>query len=205
MKLKAVHVIKCISKTTPSFCLAQFLLTFAVSLYIDLPQSCQTYIHASQDKDEILQSLESHGVVRFGLPPFIGGSWSYERFSDWSTERAQMDREWHPEHSLPAVLTAPGGAAITSDDVAYTSCRTEYGHGDGDVLNSSSATSSPTGGAASLVTTEGDGSKSGVFIKRDGMYQYLLNQAVKAIDQLPQDEKRRTSKRLRICLPKFGW
>jgi hypothetical protein len=93
-----------------------------------------------------------------------------------------MDRKRHPERSLSVDVTAPGGAATTSDD---TSCRTEYD----DVLNLSSDTSSPTGDAASLVVTVGDGSESGVFVKRDKMYQNLRNQAVKAIDQLPQDEK----------------
>jgi hypothetical protein len=45
------------------------------------------------------------------LPGFVGGSWSYERISDWLIERAQVDREWHPEHSLSSAVTATGGAA----------------------------------------------------------------------------------------------
>jgi hypothetical protein len=63
-----------------------------------------------------------------------------------------MDRKWHPEHSVPAAVSASGDAA-------------------------------------SLVATDGDGSKSDVFVKRDEMYQYLRIQVVKAIEQLPQDEK----------------
>jgi hypothetical protein len=152
MKVKAGHVIKWISKTTPIFCLARALARFAVRVYGHLPQGYQAYFHASEDKDAIVQSLEFHGLSRSGLPRFIGGSWSYERYSDWMNERAQMDREWHLEHSLPTAVTAPGGAA-------------------------------------SLVATVGDGSTSGVSIKRDEMYQYLRNQIVKAIELLPQDEK----------------
>jgi hypothetical protein len=88
-----------------------------------------------------------------------------------------MDRELHPKHSLPVAVTAPG-VATTSDDDAYMSCRA--GHGYGDVLNLSSDTSSPTGGA---------GARSGVFIKRDEMYLHFHNQVVKAVYQLPQHEK----------------
>jgi hypothetical protein len=145
IKIKAFHVIKRISKNTPLFRLAQAFISGMFKVCGHLIQGCQAYVHASENKDEIVQSLESHGISRSGLPRFIGGSWSYERFSDWLTERAQIDREWHTEHSLPAVVTR--GAAC------------------------------------------GDGSKSGDFMKRDEMYQYLRNQVAKAIDQLPQDDK----------------
>jgi hypothetical protein len=112
MKVKAVHVIKWISKTTPIFCLARVIIGGMIRIYGHLLQSCQINLHASEDKDEIVQSLESHGMSRSGLPLYIGGSWrSYERFSDWLTERAEMDRGWHPEHSLPAAVTTPGDAA----------------------------------------------------------------------------------------------
>jgi hypothetical protein len=207
MKVKAFHLIKCMPKWTNN-CLTQALIGGMVRLYGQVMQGCQTYIHASEDKEEIVQSLESHGISRNGLPRCIGGSWSYERFSDWLTERAQMDQEWHPEQSLSAVVIAPGGAVTNSDDGAFTSYRAEHGDGDddGDVLNVSSDTSSstgdatslsltdgatfsPTGSAASLAATVGDGSASGLSITRDEMYQYLRNQMGKAIEQLPQDEK----------------
>jgi hypothetical protein len=151
MKLKAAHLIKCMPKWKNN-CLTQALIGGMVRIYGRFLQGYQMNVHTSQDKDEIFQSLQSHGISRSGLPLYVGGSWSYERFSDWLIERAQMDREWHFEHSLPAAVTAPGGAA-------------------------------------SPVATDGDGSKSGVFVKRDDMYQYLRKQVVKAIDQLPQEEK----------------
>jgi hypothetical protein len=94
-KLKAFHVIRYMPKWTNN-CLAQAFIGGMVRIYGHLLQGCQTYFHASEDKDEIIQSLESHGISRSGLPLHVGGSWSYERFSHWLTERAQMDREWHP-------------------------------------------------------------------------------------------------------------
>jgi hypothetical protein len=153
MKLKAVHLIKCMPKWANN-CLAQAFIGGMVRIYGRFLQGYQMNVHTSQDKNEIVLSLQSHGISRNGLPLRVGGSWSYERFSDWLTERARMDRdrEWHREHSLSAAVTAPGGAA-------------------------------------SLVATDGDGIKSGVFVKRDEMYQYLRKQVAKAIEQLPQEEK----------------
>jgi hypothetical protein len=185
MKVKAFHVIKCMPRWTNN-CLVQAFIGGMVRMYGYFLQGCPSYFHASEDKDGIVQSLESHGISRSGLPRFIGGSWSYERFSDWLTERAQMEREWHPEHSLPATVTAPGRAATlaasatNSDDGVYTSCRAE--HGDDDVLNLSPDTSSSIGDAASLVLTDGNGgSESGVSVKRDEMYQYLRNQVRESV------------------------
>jgi hypothetical protein len=152
------------------YCLAQAFIGGMLRMYGHFVR--QIYVHASEDKEEIVQSLNSHGISRSGLPCFIGESWSYGRFPDWLAERIQMDREWLPEHSFPA---APEDAATlaafatTSGDGAYTSCRAEYGYDDDDVLNLSSNKFSPTGGAASLLAADGDGSVSGVIIRRHEM------------------------------------
>jgi hypothetical protein len=131
MKLKAVHVIQRIPRITPTSCLSRLLVSFVNVVFGHFLRGCQTYVHASEDKEEIVQSLESHGISRHGLPRFIGGKWSYEQFLDWLTERAQMDRDWHPaELSLPAAVPATGDAATlaafattSDDDGAYTSFR----------------------------------------------------------------------------------
>jgi hypothetical protein len=57
MKMKAVHVIKFISKTTPMVCLTRVLVSFVFKVFEHLLQGCQTYFHTSEDKDEIVQSL----------------------------------------------------------------------------------------------------------------------------------------------------
>jgi hypothetical protein len=106
-------------------------------------QGYKTYFHDSQDKDEIVQSLESHGISKRGLPRRIDGSGSYEGFSDWLIERARMDQERQPEKSFPATQTAPGVAAAS---LTLT-------------LDNAPAVTFRRGGVSSVIDTEGDDSK----------------------------------------------
>jgi hypothetical protein len=87
IKLKAIHMVKCMPKWVNN-CLVQAFFSGMVKLYGHMIRGYQAdrYFHASQDKDEIVQSLESHGISRRGLPRRIGGSCSYEWFSDWFIE-----------------------------------------------------------------------------------------------------------------------
>jgi hypothetical protein len=197
VKLKAIHLVKCMSKWANN-CLAQAFLSGMLKVFGHLVQGCQVYCHASQVREKIVQSLESHGMSRRGLPRRVGGSWSYERFSDWLIERVRMDREGQPEKSVPATQTASGVAAAlltstsTSDD---NDCKPRSTEHSGDArLDNAPAVAFRAGGATSLVATGDDDSKSRTIQPRDGdireeLYQNFRYQMVKAVEQLPQDEK----------------
>jgi hypothetical protein len=198
VKLKAFHVIKCMPMNWANNCLAQAFISGMVQTYGYLLQGCQAYLHYSQDKEKIVQSLASHGMSRCGLPRLLGGSWSYERFSYWRIERAQMDRQRQPDSSFPATQTASGVAAAlptsktTSDDDDCKPRSTEPSDDAG--LDNAPATASPTGRAAYLVATDGDDSKPRSIQpcdaeKREEMYQNFRKQVMQATEQLPQDEK----------------
>jgi hypothetical protein len=175
-------MVKCMPRHA-NICLAQAIISGMVKMCGYLLQGCQVYCHASQDKEKIVQSLESHGISRFHGR--IGGSWSYERFSGWLIERAQMDRERRPEKCFSATQTVPGVATALltsttpSDDDDYKPRRTEPSGDAG--LDNAPAITSPTGGAAYLVVTDDDDSRADcvqpdAIIKRKEMYQNFRNQ-----------------------------
>jgi hypothetical protein len=195
--LKAFHVIKFIPIWANNW-LAQAFISGMLKICGYLFQGYKTYFHYSQNKEKIVQSLESHGISKRGLPRRIGGSWSYEGFSDWLIERARMDQERQPVKSFPATQTAPGETAAlltpttTSDDDDCKSRSTEPSADDG--LNIAPVVAFRTGGATSLVTTGDDDSKSRSIQPRDGvireeLYQNFRKQVMQAMEQLPQEEK----------------
>jgi hypothetical protein len=55
-------------------------------------ENFQSYIHASKERAEVIQSIESHGLRISGVPSCLGGSWSFERFSQWLTGRILIDQ-----------------------------------------------------------------------------------------------------------------
>jgi hypothetical protein len=55
-------------------------------------ENFQSYIHASKERAEVIQNLESHGLRKGGVPSYLGGSWSFKRFSQWLTGRALIDQ-----------------------------------------------------------------------------------------------------------------
>jgi hypothetical protein len=197
IKLKVIHLVKCMPKWANT-CLVQTIISGMVRVCGYLIQNYQIHIHASQEKEKIVQSLESHGMSRRGFPRCIGGSWSYEWLSDWLIERARMDRERQPDNSFPATQTSPGVAAAllmlttaSNDD----DCKPRSTEPSGDAgLDISPAVAFRTGGATSLVAMGDDDSKPRSVQPRDGvireeLYQNFRYQIVKAMEQLPQDEK----------------
>jgi hypothetical protein len=175
IKMKSAHLVDCVSNSTRPSYLTQFM-RFVMRTYGYLVRGCQPFFHETQEKEKLVLSLESHGIFRGGFPRRIGGSWSYERFSDWLIERARMDRERQPEKSFPVTQTAPGVAAampapttISDDDDSKTHISESSAD---DELNISS-----------VVATDHDGEK------REEMYRTFRKQVMQAMEQLPQDEK----------------
>jgi hypothetical protein len=68
IKLKAFHSIKCMPKEANNG-LAQVFIRSMVKMCGQLIQGFQMYFHYSQNKEEIVQSLEFHGISKTGFAP----------------------------------------------------------------------------------------------------------------------------------------
>lgn len=60
----------------------------------------QYFVHSSQDKEEIVATMQSHGLAKESLPEAVGGVWSYESFATWITERQDYEKDHYLEFIL---------------------------------------------------------------------------------------------------------
>jgi hypothetical protein len=56
----------------------------------------RAHVHTGKSKEEILEKLKACGFFSEGLPECVGGTWTYENFSNWQTERRRFEEEIHP-------------------------------------------------------------------------------------------------------------
>jgi hypothetical protein len=83
----------------------------------------KTTIHVADNKDELLDKLQKHGISRDSVPAVFGGSWTYEgTYEQWKPQRMRIEKERHDQflkQSLerkqpPRQLVAP--ATIRTDE-----------------------------------------------------------------------------------------
>jgi hypothetical protein len=55
----------------------------------------RAHVHTGKSKEEILGKLKTCGFFSEGLPECVGGTWTYDNFSKWQTERRRIEEETH--------------------------------------------------------------------------------------------------------------
>lgn len=95
VRAKAWHLVSCIPSWNRS-CLVQTFVKGLMRLFGHLIRQHNTHFYTSDEKDEILERLKSHGFSREKLPECLGGAWKYEQVSDWLVERKKIERQRYP-------------------------------------------------------------------------------------------------------------
>jgi hypothetical protein len=55
----------------------------------------RAHVHTRNSKEEIHEILKARGFFSDGLPECVGGTWTYDNFSKWQTERRRVEEEIH--------------------------------------------------------------------------------------------------------------
>jgi hypothetical protein len=55
----------------------------------------RVHVHTGKSKEGILEELKDCGFFSEGLPEVVGGTWTYDNFSMWQTERRRVEEEIH--------------------------------------------------------------------------------------------------------------
>jgi hypothetical protein len=131
IKTRSWHIFNCIPNWNKTFLLRGFENSMT-HMFGPLIRRHQTFVHSSKEKDEIVKTMKSFDLTSPGLPDCIGGSWSYELFSDWLTERHRVERERYLANSFsdpPAALSSTAARiedasahAPTTTTLTPTSC-----------------------------------------------------------------------------------
>lgn len=85
------HIFKLLSSITQNRYLDGFVDRI-VKMHSHLFRGYRTFIHPTQKKSEMLDSLAKHGFQKEDLPYCIGGKWEYSDFSLWIRDRLEYER-----------------------------------------------------------------------------------------------------------------
>jgi hypothetical protein len=55
----------------------------------------RAHVHTGKSKEDILEKLKACGFFPEGLPELVGGTWTYDNFAEWQTERRHFEEEIH--------------------------------------------------------------------------------------------------------------
>ena len=98
LTVSAHHFVNCVRSWETPRSVFQTLTNNLVQQFFGVLQKCRdgAHCHESQDDDQLMETMVSHGLEREGLPDLIGGSWSYQNWSRWIVERQkqEQDRYW---------------------------------------------------------------------------------------------------------------
>ena len=71
-------------------------------------------IHIEQEDGKLLEALTKLGLTREGIPTELGGSWTFQDFSNWCRDRASFERQQHRERRRQSEAAAMGPPTISA-------------------------------------------------------------------------------------------
>lgn len=99
IKVHAWHYFNC----TPAWA-QQGFTEFMINWMRNVNLPFKVHVHTTQRRDAIVNTLEKHGIGKYGLPECVGGLWSYTSFSNWVDSRLQKELFNYPT-SFAATLS----------------------------------------------------------------------------------------------------